>query len=68
MKISRRTVSLGLGMLAATSLGVNAGNTEGLVSDLMEGSDEFGLAVEAYTYGYPLVRCEDPTGSGPLQG
>ncbi|MEP9386400.1 DUF1254 domain-containing protein [Mesorhizobium sp. KR9-304] len=59
MKISRRTVALGgAGLLAATSLGSPSALAEGLVSDLMEGSDEFGLAVEAYTYGYPLVTME----------
>jgi hypothetical protein len=45
-------------MLAVTSLGSPAALAEGLVSDLMESSDEFGLAVEAYTYGYPLVTME----------
>ncbi|TGV98381.1 DUF1254 domain-containing protein, partial [Mesorhizobium sp. M2D.F.Ca.ET.145.01.1.1] len=35
-----------------------SGHAEGLVGDLMEGSDDFGLAVEAYTYGYPLVTME----------
>src|SRR5688572_11004933 len=57
MNVTRRTVSIA-GLLAATSLGSTAGNAEGLVADLMEGSDEFGLAVEAYTYGYPLVTME----------
>lgn len=59
MNVSRRTVSLGgLGVLAATSLRSTSGNAEGLVADLMEASDEFGVAVEAYTYGYPLVTME----------
>ena len=59
MSVSRRTVSLGgAGLLAAASLGSMASHAEGLVSDLMEGADEFGLAVEAYTYGYPLVTME----------
>jgi hypothetical protein len=57
MNVTRRTVSIA-GLLAATSLGSTAGNAEGLISDLMEGSDEFGLAVEAYTFGYPLVTME----------
>ena len=56
--VSRRTVSLGgLGMLAATSLS-SVARSEGLLSDIMEGTDEFGLAVEAYTYAYPLVTME----------
>ena len=59
MKFSRRTVSLGgAGLLAATSLGSTAALAEGLITDLMEGSDEFGLAVEAYVFGYPLVTME----------
>ncbi|TGQ92418.1 DUF1254 domain-containing protein [Mesorhizobium sp. M8A.F.Ca.ET.208.01.1.1] len=59
MNISRRAVSLGgLGLLAATSQRPTSGHAEGLVGDLMEGSDDFGLAVEAYTYGYPLVTME----------
>ncbi|PTE11096.1 DUF1254 domain-containing protein [Mesorhizobium helmanticense] len=59
MSVSRRTVCLGgAGLLAATSLNTTTAFAEGLISDLMEGSDEFGLAVEAYTYGYPLVTME----------
>jgi hypothetical protein len=57
MNVTRRTVSIA-GFLVATSLGSTAVNAEGLISDLMEGSDEFGLAVEAYTFGYPLVTME----------
>ncbi|NKK61953.1 DUF1254 domain-containing protein [Rhizobium leguminosarum bv. viciae] len=57
MNITRRTVSIA-GLLAATSLGSTAANAEGLISDLTEGSDEFALAVEAYTFGYPLVTME----------
>ena len=59
MDVSRRFVTTGgLGLLALTSLGSKAGQAEGLVSDLVEASEEFGLAVEAYTYGYPLVTME----------
>jgi hypothetical protein len=59
MDISRRTVSIGaLSLLASTSISVKAGVADGIVSDLMEGSEEFGLAVEACTYGYPLVTVE----------
>lgn len=59
MKLSRRTVSLGgAGLLAATSLGSTAAFADGLITDLMEGSDEFGTALEAYIYGYPLVTME----------
>ena len=59
MKISRRTVSVGgASLLAATSLASAPVLAEGLVSDLIEGSDEFGLAVEAYIFAYPLVTME----------
>ncbi len=59
MHVSRRSVTIGgLGLLAATALSSTAVRAEGLLSDLMEGSDEFGLAVEAYTFGYPLVTME----------
>ena len=59
MKLTRRTVSLGgAGLLAAGSFSAPSALAEGLVSDLMEGSDEFGVAVEAYVYAYPLVTME----------
>ena len=59
MTVSRRTISLGgLGLLAATSLPPAADALDGPLVDLVEGSDEFGIAVEAYTYGYPLVTME----------
>jgi hypothetical protein len=59
MSISRRTVSIGgLSLLAATALNSKARALDGPIADLVEGSDEFGLAVEAYTYGYPLVTME----------
>jgi Uncharacterized conserved protein len=59
MKISRRAVSLGgAGLLAATALSTTSTHAEGLVSDLIEGSDEFALALEAYIFLYPLVTME----------
>ena len=57
MSVSRRTVSIGGGLLAATSLGSLARAADPIV-DLIEGTEEFGLAVEAYTFGYPLVTME----------
>ena len=60
MNITRRTASIA-GLLAATSITSItsiAGADDGIISDLMEGSDEFALAVEAYTFGYPLVTME----------
>jgi hypothetical protein len=57
MSISRRTVSAaGLSLTGAAFLGARA-KADGLVGDI-EGTDEFGLAVEAYTFGYPLVTME----------
>lgn len=59
MNITRRTVSIGGSSLWATAaLTPAASAADGIFSDLIEGSDEFGLAVEAYTYGYPLVTVE----------
>ena len=58
MRISRRRVSAsGLSLLAATSLSSAAKAADGLVEDI-EGTDEFALAIEAYTFGYPLVTME----------
>jgi hypothetical protein len=59
MSVSRRAVSIGgISLLAATAFNSKARALDGPVADLVEGSDEFGLAVEAYTYGYPLVTME----------
>ncbi len=59
MKITRRELTVaGLGLMAAGSLGTPAKAREGLVANLPEGLDEFALAVEAYTYAYPLVTME----------
>ena len=58
MKISRRAVVVGgTGLLAATSASSFASAADP-VNDLIEGTEEFGTAVEAYTFGYPLVTME----------
>ena len=58
MSVSRRSVSAsGLSLLAAASLSSAAKAADGLV-DAIEGTEEFALAVEAYTFGYPLVTME----------
>jgi hypothetical protein len=58
MKVSRRSVSIGgAGLIAAATFGVSA-RADGIFSDLIEGTDEFKEAVEAYVYGYPLVTME----------
>lgn len=59
MDITRRDLTAaGLGVLAAGSLARPGAAADGLVADLPEGLDEFALAVEAYTYAYPLVTME----------
>ncbi|WP_043612840.1 DUF1254 domain-containing protein [Ensifer sp. ZNC0028] len=59
MDITRRDLTAaGLGVLAAASLARPGAAADGLVADLPEGLDEFALAVEAYTYAYPLVTME----------
>ena len=59
MQVSRRSVSIGgMSLLAATSLSSQAKALDAPIADIMEGSDEFLLAVEAYTFGYPLVTME----------
>ncbi len=58
MSVSRRAATAGgIGLLATSSLGTRA-HADGLLSDLPEGAEEFALAVEAYTFGYPLVTME----------
>ena len=58
MNISRRNVSIGgmslLGAASASSIARAADP----VLDLVEGTEEFGTAIEAYTFGYPLVTME----------
>ena len=58
MNVSRRAVTIGgLGLLAASSLSP-ANAFDGPIADLVEGTDDFWLAVDAYIYGYPLVTME----------
>ena len=58
MNVSRRTASVGgASLLAATALGSAASSADPVI-DLTEGTDEFALAIEAYTFGYPLVTME----------
>jgi hypothetical protein len=58
MSVSRRTVSLGgMSLLAATSV-ISVARASDPIVDLIEGTEEFGLAIEAYTFGYPLVTME----------
>jgi len=58
MKISRRTAAIGgLSLAAAASLEKTA-RADGMVADMPEMSDAFWTAVDAYTFGYPLVTVE----------
>jgi hypothetical protein len=58
MKISRRTASLGgISLLAATSV-VSTARADGLIDDTSDTSDAFWTAIDAYTFGYPLVTME----------
>jgi hypothetical protein len=59
MSMSRRTASAGgLSLLAATSLSSTAKAADGMLGDMTEGFEDFALAIEAYTFGYPLVTME----------
>ena len=58
MDFSRRMVTAaGLGALAAAAARP-ALAFDGPVTDLIEGSEDFLLALDAYVYGYPLVTME----------
>jgi hypothetical protein len=59
MTVTRRTLAAsGLGLLATSTLIANSHAADAPVSDMLEGTDEFALAVEAYAFGYPLVTME----------
>jgi hypothetical protein len=58
MKITRRAATLGAlgGLLATPSSRALA--LDGPIMDLVEDAEDFGIASEAYVYGYPLVTME----------
>lgn len=59
MKLSRRKFNAGgLTLLAAGTLAGPARAADGLIADLPEGDEQFGLATDAYIYAYPLVTME----------
>ena len=59
MKLTRRQFGLGGVSLLALSAGAGRASAfDGPITDLVEGTDEFQTAVEAYIYGYPLVTME----------
>ncbi len=59
-RVSRRAVTLGgLGLAAATFSSLSPGRAwDGPLMDVVEGSEEFTTASDAYIYGYPLVTME----------
>jgi hypothetical protein len=58
MTISRRNFTVGsAGLLATAAFADLARAEDGPIRDFLN-SDEFALAVEAYTFGYPLVTME----------
>jgi hypothetical protein len=58
MKIERRALLAGVGAISATAAANSGAKADGLIGDAIESSDAFGLAIEAYTFGYPLVTME----------
>lgn len=59
MKLTRRAVTLGsLGLVGAGALAAPGFAFDGPLADLVEGSEDFAIASEAYVYGYPLVTME----------
>ena len=59
MNLTRRAATLGgLGLLATTASSPCALALDNPLTDLVEGAEDFGVASEAYVYGYPLVTME----------
>jgi hypothetical protein len=59
MGITRRSLSAGAAGLTATTLLAGRGQaTESKISDELLGRSDFWIALEAYTYAYPLVTME----------
>ena len=59
MKITRRAATLaGLGLMATGTLSTRALAFDGPLTDLVEGTEDFEAASDAYIYGYPLVTME----------
>ena len=59
MNLSRRAVSLGsAGLLAAATMPSATLALDGPIHDVVEGAEDFWLALEAYAFAYPLVTME----------
>ncbi|MFG1201173.1 DUF1254 domain-containing protein [Xanthobacter aminoxidans] len=57
MKVSRRTVTAGLGLLGASSA-LGSAQAEGFIGEMVTGAEDLRAASDAYIYGYPLVTME----------
>ena len=60
MHVTRRTFGLGTISFLALAAGSPAARaqSDGPIMNLVESAEEFGIAVDAYIYGYPLVTME----------
>ena len=59
MKLTRRAAALGtLGALATGALSSRAIALDNPLTDIVEGTEDFEIASDAYVYGYPLVTME----------
>ncbi|MGI1662976.1 DUF1254 domain-containing protein [Palleronia sp. KMU-117] len=59
MTITRRSALLaGASLLAASALARSAAAFEGSFTDMLAGTEDFGVAVDAYVFGYSLVTME----------
>jgi hypothetical protein len=58
MKITRREALGGLSIAALTCAAPSAFGWDGPLMDLVQGTEEFAAASDAYVYGYPLVTME----------
>lgn len=58
MELSRRGALAGLALMSSTALANPALALDGPIGDLVEGGEDFWLAVEAYAFAYPLVTME----------
>lgn len=57
MKVSRRTVAAGLGLLGASSA-LGSAQAEGVIREMVTDAEDLRAASDAYIYGYPLVTME----------
>ncbi len=59
MRLTRRAATAGgLSLLFAGGLTKGSHAFDGPIADLIEGAEDFGVASDAYVYGYPLVTME----------